>query len=121
MRLLVTGSREPSDPGYVRAALLLVASFHHPNVTLVHGGARGVDTLAGEVANEKQWKVEPHPVTPEDFSLHGKRAYFLRNKKMVDLGADLCFAFPQGASPGTRMTIRLAEEAGIDTRVFELQ
>jgi hypothetical protein len=32
---------------------------------------------------------------------------------MVSLGADVCLAFPLGASPGTRGCMNIAERAGI--------
>ena len=47
----------------------------------------------------------------------GRKAGPLRNQKMVDLGADICIAFPQGESRGTRNCMKLADKAGIEVVV----
>jgi hypothetical protein len=38
---------------------------------------------------------------------------------MVDLGADLCLAYPRGASKGTRGCAKMAVDAGIPTLMTE--
>jgi hypothetical protein len=92
----ITSHRDPSD------------------ITLVSGHAIGADRMAEEYAHSRGWSVETHRITREDWERDGKRAGFLRNAKMVDLGADICVAFIRGNSKGATMCADLAEKRGID-------
>lgn len=113
MRVLVTGSRDWKDVGIVREALRVTAQ---DGATLVHGGARGLDTIAGRVAEQLGYTVEVHPAAWS----RGKRAGIERNAKMVALGADYCFAFPLPQSIGTWDCAKRAKAAGIPTFVYDL-
>lgn len=119
MRILVTGSRDWDDQVVIVEALwqaAMGASAKGEVPTLVHGACpTGADHIADMVWSTNQWPVERHPADWEQF---GKRAGFLRNKEMVDLGADVCLAFIKNDSKGASMTARLAEEAGIPTKRF---
>jgi hypothetical protein len=116
-RILVTGSRDWDDQGAISMALAAQAR-QRPLATLVSGACpTGADRLC-----EDWWKIfggtiERHPA---DWSTHGKRAGFVRNWEMVNLGADVCLAFIRGGSKGASMTADLAERAGIATRRFEV-
>lgn len=114
-RILITGSRNWPDAGTVYP--VLAASATHANVVVVHGGAPGADSIAG-------WWVDDHPdlatqeVHPADWKKHGRAAGPIRNQEMVDSGADVCLAFPLGASRGTRDCMRRAAAAGIPVHNF---
>lgn len=124
MRVLVTGSRKWTDRDAVYRALdgqleIACAEIGLPGLTVVHGDcAIGADRLADEWVKDRRksfWQVflflaEPHPA---DWERHGKSAGPIRNQQMVDLGADVCLAFPLGRSPGTRHCMKAAERAGI--------
>lgn len=116
LRILVTGSRLWSNRELVRKALFDEGVKISPkgtkwsDITLVHGAAKGLDTLAAEVAEELGMQIEPYPA---DWSTFGKAAGPRRNSVMVASGADVALAFPLGRSLGTRNCMRLCEKAGI--------
>lgn len=96
MRVIVCGGRNYSARTRVYTLLDAIHAVK-PIRTVVHGDARGADTLAKEWAQRaaipRRVEVEAHPA---DWSKHGKRAGPIRNRKMADVGADLCIAFPGG-------------------------
>jgi len=122
-RVLVTGSRDYADRQRVRSELeklLVYAANGLPSrITVVHGGATGADTLADEEAKKLGYLTEPYPITKEEWRpphLHGaldRMAGPRRNAQMIATGIDLCLAFPQGESRGTRGCMKLAEAAAI--------
>ena len=114
MRILVTGSRYWTDQVLLRNTLAEVTKNTPPaeRVILVHGDAwRGADFMAGEYARDRGWKEEPHPAEWNN----GRAAGMMRNKEMVDLGADVCVAFfrMDVANKGTTNCSNLAKKAGI--------
>jgi hypothetical protein len=119
-RILVTGSRDWDDIATIGAALEQAIADAGPRTILVVHGAcpSGADRHADHYARWLRGKgapvdVEPHPA---NWSLNGKRAGFIRNQLMVNLGADVCLAFIKDGSRGASHTARLAEEAGIPTK-----
>lgn len=115
MRVLITGSRDWDDRIVIARALLEVP---HLRPTLVHGGAKGADRIAMECAYEMEWDIEVHPAIWRPHGIYNPQAGLVRNRKMVDLGADLCLAFIRNGSRGASHCARLAEEAGIPTRRY---
>lgn len=118
-RVLVTGSRNWTDPLSVEAALLGELREHGP-ITVVHGDClTGADRTAAHWAETMKTcggavEVEPHPV---DWRA-GKGAGPRRNAAMVALGADVCLAFIRDNSRGATHCASLAHEAGIPTHVY---
>lgn len=106
-RVIVTGGRDYDNPDVVRSEL----SVLDEGTIIVHGGARGADTLAAQIAGEMGFVVEEHKA---DWKRHGKGAGPIRNQKMLDLGADLVIAFPGGR--GTADMVRRARWAGVAVR-----
>lgn len=106
MRVLVCGSRKFSDYSAVCTAL-----NDHANMAevVIHGGATGADTLAGEWADHHSIRCV---VFKADWKQYGPAAGPIRNQRMLDEGKpDLVVAFPGGA--GTADMVRRAQAAGI--------
>lgn len=120
MRVLVCGGRDFTDRFYVYSWLdkLFAPSYGdgpeaqpwwlpRPDLFLVLGGARGVDTIA------EDWAVVNwvnHKVYPADWAKYGKAAGAIRNQQMLDEGnPTLVVAFPGGR--GTADMVRRATEA----------
>lgn len=116
MRILVTGSRLWRNRVLVANAIKQewIDAGKPYKVVVVQGGARGVDYFASSYAEKLSFDVETHDA---DWSL-GNRAGYLRNKKMVDLGADVCLAFIRNESRGATMCAKLAEDAGIPVKYW---
>lgn len=119
MRVLVTGSRDWTDRQAIEDELdKLYYDFPFRHLTVVHGAARGADTIAAmwAAARGSQVSAEAHPA---EWERYGRAAGHRRNAEMVALGADICLAFPLGESRGTRGCIEMAKKAGIPVEVTE--
>lgn len=120
LRLLVTGSRDCRHEHRIHNILHQeIYTRYGRNVVLISGGARGADTFCESFATMIGWDIERH--TP-DWRTHGRRAGYLRNKEMVDSQPDRALAFiVEGAgNRGTRMTIDLCHDAGVDITVHNV-
>lgn len=107
-RLLVCGGRDYHDAATVSHTLDRVLRERGIAV-LIHGAARGADTLAAEWA-----KATGVPVMdfPADWKRDGKAAGPLRNQRMLDEGKpSACVAFRGGR--GTADMVRRCEAAGV--------
>jgi len=113
MRILVTGSRRWADEDAVWMAIVNEARAEP--LVIVHGDCpTGADAIAKAGA---EWMLDTvQEAHPADWS-QGRGAGPRRNQEMVDLGADLCLAFPLGESPGTKDCMRRALAAGIPLHV----
>ena len=118
MRILVCGSRDWPHRDMIRRRLQQIIDgwpVGSDEPTLMHGDARGADTMAAEEGLELGFWVEAHPA---DWARHGKRAGILRNLAMLDLAPDLVLAFQRNRSRGTQHTIDEANRRGIPCEVF---
>jgi len=111
-RLLVTGSRTITDPRIVAYALCQVVHDLGPVAQLVHGGAKGVDQLAGIWAWERGIPVLPVPPDFRRWPASSRLAYLKRDELMVDEYATHVTAIWDGASSGTRYTFEYARQKG---------
>ena len=123
-RIVVCGSRYWTDREVITSVLrLYMGKFSPLSLVVIHGGARGADTLAGEVALELGLGIE---VFEADWHPHGQRETDLsagprRNARMLHDGRpDLVLAFTDDLeeSKGTRHTISLCVLERIPFLVF---
>lgn len=86
-----------------------------PEVVIISGAARGVDTFAADWAIVNGTGLEEYPA---QWDKYGKRAGYIRNQQMLDEGKpDLVVAFPGGK--GTKMMIDIARKAGVEVVEIE--
>lgn len=110
MKVAIVGSRE-----YARMDKVCDFVRSLPaGTTVVSGGARGVDSVAEEIAIRCGLDVV---VFRADWNGLGKRAGFARNKTIVE-AADRVVAFWDGVSRGTAHTINLARKVGKPVEVI---
>lgn len=120
MKVVVTGSREFKDD--FRASLLIhevVISLRAEGYDhLIHGKARGADSIAAAAAERIGMRVT---AVPADWEAHGKRAGILRNILMLEeWEPDVVVAFWNGNSPGTRHMIETSKKRDLPVRVWLL-
>ena len=88
-------------------------------IVLVHGGCRGVDTVAGEIAKSLRWHVK---VYPADWKKHGKAAGPKRNDEMLTKERpNIVIAFAAHDSKGTRQCLELASKYKLEYTCCELK
>lgn len=120
MKIAVVGSREFKARDY----LIHTLKEEYRNLyegTIISGGARGVDTLAIDIVNELNSEFERTKlkikVFVAEWDKYGKKAGFLRNKRIVD-AADKLIAFWDGTSKGTKHSIDLAIAKNIPVDIY---
>lgn len=120
-RVLVTGSRDWDDRESVIEALhsWWVEIGEPDNALLIHGAARGADTLCKEYWESIGLPTKPFEARWRVDGQYRKWAGNERNTEMVKFGADVCIAFPLESSIGTLDCIKKAEKAGIEVRVVK--
>jgi YspA, cpYpsA-related SLOG family len=116
VKISVTGGREFDNTKLVQTIFRGIARIAW-SVTLIHGAARGLDTIADEQAKDLVWWVEAYPVSPDEWKLYGKRAGHIRNRKMLEESKPhILLSFPGGS--GTANCIKSALQMGIPVESF---
>lgn len=113
LTVVVTGSRDWSNGTRINDAMRWLYE-QDPSVTIIHGTARGADTICAEWADTYGFEVV---AMPAEWDKYGKSAGFRRNSAMLDLNPDMVIAFWDGSSKGTLHTITEAKKRGIRTIV----
>ena len=105
-RILVCGGRDYCDMKRVVIELQKVVEL---NSVIIHGGARGADSLASQFAYEGNFDEQ---VYRAKWAYDGKSAGPIRNSRMLkESKPDVVVAFPGGK--GTSHMVKIAKDAGI--------
>ena len=121
MKLGVVGSRSITgydvvrsainrSPWYEKRADRVVASMGEPRVTIVTGGAKGVDTSAEEFASKNDLGLEV--IEPDYSDWSGEHPAKRRNTQIVE-ESDAVVAVWDGNSNGTRDSIDKSLDRGV--------
>lgn len=110
-KLLVSGSRTITDRAKVFQTIdeMIGLTLKGEDVTIIEGGAKGVDTLAREFAIERNIPYEEHPA---DWDKNGRAAGYIRNVEMVK-EADVALIIWDGKSKGTAHAMKKCEKKGV--------
>src|SRR5689334_18674241 len=106
--ILVCGDRNWTN----RTAIYDVLSKYPTDTILVHGAARGADSLAGSVGKELGWEVVEYAANWKE---HGRAAGPIRNRKQFDeTKPDLVIGFHNDieSSKGTKDMLNYAKSKG---------
>lgn len=125
MRLLICGSRDWADRKLMLQAMLTLSK----DTTIIHGAARGADTIAAEIAIALGLSIDLPPTTtrplggyPAHWHKLGRRAGPERNTRMLVEGKpDQVWAFHDDIwheSKGTRDMANQAIEAGVPVVLY---
>lgn len=119
MRALICGSRTWDKPIPIDMVVGGLAAVYGPsNVTVIHGAARGADSMAASAAHRHGVGCEDYPA---NWDGHGKAAGPKRNQKMLEVGKpEVVFAFTDdlATSRGTADMVRRARAAGLPVYVI---
>jgi hypothetical protein len=118
-RVIFCGSRNWRSWHPILNAMLELAT-EHPDMVVIHGGARGADEMVDNYAHKLGLTVEAFPA---DWQGRGRAAGPIRNRQMLDAGVDEVVAFKDDfdyslKTGGTENMVKIATQAGIPTRVL---
>ena len=119
LRVLVTGERTFSNSYPMWFILSYVKGVSTPRPTLIHGAARGADTLAAHAATLLEFHVRAYPA---DWERYGRGAGPIRNQQMLTEGKpDLVIAFfvNREHSKGTNHMVKISKYAGLPCIIWE--
>jgi len=109
IKVLICGDRNYTDAAKITG---FVNSLP-PYFTVIHGGARGADSLAGMAATNRGLNVQ---VFPALWNVYGKGAGPIRNQQMLDEGKPNMVAYFHDDllnSKGTKNMVERAMKAGL--------
>ena len=125
VKVIIAGGREFTDYAVLKRVCdhMLSKVKETSNLTIISGGARGVDQMGERYAKENNINLT---IKKADWETHGKSAGYKRNQEMANIATHL-IAFWDGQSRGTKHMIDIAKRdnlksyvAGYDGRALKL-
>lgn len=121
MRIIIAGSRDITDLAVIERGMQEVKDKHFGGVwshglTILSGGARGVDQLGERWANIHNARIELYPA---EWDKHGRSAGYIRNIEMAKR-AGMLVAFWDQESRGTKHMIGVAVEHNLIVEIITL-
>lgn len=118
-KVIIAGSREFDNYDMLKEKCDKILSRkvnEGEEIVIVSGTARGADTLGEKYAKERGYKIERYPA---NWDKYGKRAGYLRNKKMAEVSnACIVFLSSKAENKGSKMMISIATEEKLLIRVI---
>jgi hypothetical protein len=121
-RVLMCGDRNWTKRDPIRRALVFVLWsmalwIPRRDIVVIHGAARGADTIAGEIAEKMGFQVRSFSA---DWNRYGRAAGPIRNREMLAADPHVAFAFHSDLdnSKGTKDMVSIAEAAGVEVQVI---
>lgn len=123
MKLAIIGSRSVKEEQMVWEAIHTFVTKHSVEgvpVTIISGGAEGIDKFAKSYANK--WSMDHVEFIPyfklDRASNYSARHFFIRNKQIID-NADRVLAIWDGVSKGTEHGIKYSQKTGKQVMVIK--
>lgn len=112
--VVVCGGRDFSDRDYLFSCLdkQLRKMKRNGRIIIVHGGAKGADTLAGEYAKHNNYQCV---VVPAKWKTDGRKAGPIRNQRMAEYATHV-IAFDGGR--GTNHMVSYSTKLGLPVKMF---
>lgn len=117
LKVIIAGGREFADYDLLKRVCnhMLSVVKETSQVTIVSGGARGVDKMGERYAKEFGINLI---IMNADWEKHGKSAGYKRNQEMANVSTHL-IAFWDGKSRGTKHMIDIAKRDGLKSHVVD--
>ena len=117
MKVAIVGSRSITDHFFVKTLFDYFVYIFGKPTKIISGGARGVDSFAGEFANINNIELQ---VFRPNWAQYGKKAGFIRNEDIIK-NCDICLAIWDGESHGTKHDLELCKQYKKDLVLFNLK
>lgn len=123
MRVAIVGSRSITDQGCVIDAISKIAGDLPPSeITIVSGGARGVDSVARKVAETMNMDFilfKPYHLVDNSVE-YSPKFFFVRNKQIAD-NSDHVAIIWDGVSKGSEHMIKYCKKKGKAYTIFQYE
>jgi len=112
--IVVSGARDWTDRKIVESVL---NRFDAKTSVLIHGDCRGLDKMAGDIAEKLGFEVRKFPA---QWDIYGKAAGPIRNIEMLKQNPDIIIVFHENLdkSRGTKSFVNSAIKMGLLSKMF---